>query len=183
MKLSIKAMIAISVMLLIVSVCFAGDKVPTHQSIDWNRYEYEEFLLWVKFTPPMDDPKEAHILIMTKILEVKTPKKYTPRDLTNILVYYANGDDSKLSMSVNYYVFKPGGNKTGTEKHAYELIETWRNDNNLYTAVRWLAYLDDKANITRVVPQIVQIQLGQDGAAVSSPEESWEFIKMTIDEN
>jgi len=49
MKLSIKAMIAITIMILIASVCFAGDKVPTHQSIDWNRYEYEEFLLWVKF--------------------------------------------------------------------------------------------------------------------------------------
>jgi len=49
MKLSIKAMIAITIMILIASVCFAGDKVPTHQSIDWNRYEYEEFLLWVNF--------------------------------------------------------------------------------------------------------------------------------------
>lgn len=169
--------------LLVTAPGYAGDNVPTHQSIDWGRYKYDDFMLWVKFNPPMDDPKGAHILIMNKILAVKTPKRYTPKDLTNMLIRFANGDDSKLSMTVGYYVFKPGGNKTGTEKHAYELVETWRDDNNLYTSVRWMAYMDDKANITRVVPEVMQIQLGQDDAAVSSTEESWEFIKRTIDEN
>lgn len=178
-----KAMLIISAMILTISLCFAGDAVPKHSDIDWSRYESESFLSWVIFTPGMDDPKGAHTLILKKIFDVKTPKKYTPKDLDTLLLNLANGDDSMLSIQVGYYVFKPGGNTTGTEKHAYELLEAWRDDSNLHTIVKWLAYLDSNANITRVVPQVIQWQLGQDSAAVASTEESWEFIKMTIDRN
>ena len=183
MKLSIKAMIAITIMILIASLCFAEGKASKHSDIDWSRYESIEIMSWIRYTPPANDPQGAFVFIMNKVLAVKTPKRYTPKDFSDAITRIISEDGSRRVAHVNYYTFKPGGYETCNEKHAYEFVEAWVDINNLYTAVIWRAYLDDEANITRVVPQVSQFQLGQDGAAVSTPEESWEFIKMIIDGN